>query len=117
VERGLPLAAVERLAKLIDREDSQVLHALLSRSTIARVRRKQRPVLTKEMSERVYDIARVFGTALDVWHGDTDASVRFLNRPHPLLDRRTPFDVAKESTAGANLVVEILGAGQAGVAV
>lgn len=117
VERGLPLASVERLAKLIAREDPELLHTLVSRSTIARIRRKPKQVLTKEVSERVYAIARVLGAALDVWHGDAEPAVRFLNRPHPLLDGRTPFGVAKESTAGADLVVEILGAGQAGVAV
>ena len=117
VERGLPLTAVERLAKLVAREDPRVLYALVSRSTIARIRKKPKQLLTKEVSERAYAIARVFGTALDVWNGDDDAAVRFLNRPHPLLDGRTPLDVATESTAGADLVVEILGAGQAGVAV
>jgi len=117
VERGLPLSAVERLAEVLERGDREALYALASRSTIARAKRKAKPMLNREVSERVYAVARVLGAAFDVWHGDADAAVRFLNRPHSLLEGRTPFDVSKESTAGAELVVEMLGAGQAGVAV
>ena len=43
--------------------------------------------------------------------------VRFLNRPHLLLGGRTPLDVARESTTGADLVVRIIGEARAGVAV
>ena len=52
-----------------------------------------------------------------LWADDGPAMVRFLNRPHLLLGERTPLDVARESTAGADLVVRIIGEARAGVAV
>jgi putative toxin-antitoxin system antitoxin component (TIGR02293 family) len=117
VEAGLPLSVVENLAKLIDPHDPTLRYEFLSRSTFARLRKAPKPRLTRAMSDRIYGVARVFAAVLDVWHGDEDAANRFLNRPNPLLDGRTPFDVAKESTAGADLVAEILGAARAGVAI
>ena len=60
---------------------------------------------------------RVVRAAHEVWRGDAAAAVRFWRRPNALLDGRTPLDVATESTVGADLVVELLGAAQAGVAV
>ena len=117
VEAGLPLSVVENLAKLIDPHDPALRYEFLSRSTFARLRKAPKPRLTRAMSDRIYAVARVFAAVLDLWQGDEDAANRFLNRPNPLLDGRTPFDVAKESTAGADLVVEILGAARAGVAI
>ena len=35
------------------------------------------------------------------YHGDRDAIEAFLNRPHPLLEGETPFDMARSSSAGA----------------
>ena len=117
VERGLPLSAVEHLSKLLVREGAKESYELVSRSTIARIRKKPKKLLSREVSERVYAMARVLGVAYEVWRGDADAAVRFLRRPNALLEGRTPLDVATESTAGADLVVELLGAAQAGVAV
>ena len=61
-------------------------------------------------------MTRVLDEALVLWKGDRQAVARFLNRPHPLLDGRTPLAVAKESTAGAELVVRLVGEAHAGVA-
>ena len=62
-------------------------------------------------------VARVVLEARRLWGNDPAATVRFLNRPHLLLDGRTPLDVARESPAGADLVVRIIGEARAGVAV
>ena len=69
------------------------------------------------LGERVQGVARVEFEAGRLWSGDQAATVRFLNRPHLLLGGRTPLDVARESTAGADLVVRIIGEARAGVAV
>ena len=117
IERGLPLQAVERISQAMAPDDPRAKFTLLSRSTWSRLQKRSRQHLTREMSERVHGVARVLLEARRLWAGDESAMVRFLNRPHLLLGGRTPLDVARESTAGADLVVRIIGEARAGVAV
>ena len=117
IEQGLPLQAVQRIAQVMAPGDPGAKFTLLSRSTWSRLRKRPRQLLTREASERVHGIARVLVAARRLWAGDESAMVRFLNRPHLLLDGRTPLDVARESTTGADLVVRIIGEARAGVAV
>ena len=117
IEHGLPLKAAERVAQVMAPDDPQAKFTLLSRSTWSRLQKRSRQLLTREMSERVHGVARVVLEAQRLWSGDQDATVPFLNRPHLLLGGRTPLDVARESTAGADLVVRIIGEARAGVAV
>lgn len=39
-----------------------------------------------------------------------------LNRPHPLLEGETPFDMARSSSAGTEAVLNLIGRAEAGVA-
>lgn len=117
IEQGLPLQAVDRVAQVMAPDDPRAKFTLLSRSTWSRIQKRPRQHLTREMSERVHGVARVVLEARRLWADDESAMVRFLNRPHLLLDGRTPLDVARESTAGADLVVRIIGEARAGVAV
>ena len=117
IERGLPLQVVERISQAMAPDDPQAKFSLLSRSTWSRLQKRSRQHLTREMSERIHGVARVLLEARRLWAGDESAMVRFLNRPHLLLAGRTPLDVARESTAGADLVVRIVGEARAGVAV
>ena len=117
IEQGLPLQAVERVAQVMAPDDPRARFTLLPRSTLTRLRKRSRQRLTREMSERVHGVARVLLEAHRLWKDDRSAMVRFLNRPHLLLGGRTPPEVARESTAGADLVVRIIGEARAGVAV
>lgn len=117
IEQGLPLQAVDRVAQVMAPDDPHAKFTLLSRSTWSRLQKRSRQQLTREMSERVHGVARVVLEARRLWADDESAMVRFLNRPHLLLDGRTPLDVARESTTGADLVVRIIGEARAGVAV
>lgn len=117
VENGLPLSAVERVALKIDPHDKGLKYQIVSRASFSRLQKAEKPRLSRELSERVYALARVVAEAALLWQGDDGALHRFLNRPHPLLDGRSPFDVAKESSAGAELVVKLMGRARAGVAV
>ena len=117
IEQGLPLKAAETVGTLIARDNEAGKYAIVSRSTHARAKRNQRNHLTKGSSEKVYAAARVFYEAMRLWGNDKDATTRFLNRPHPLLGGRTPLNVATESTAGTDLVVQVIGEARAGVAV
>ncbi len=117
IEQGLPLQVVERISRAMAPDDPRAKFTLLSRSTWSRLQRRQRQHLTREMSDRVHGVARVLLEARRLWADDEPAMARFLNRPHLLLGGRTPLDVARESTAGADLVVRIIGEARAGVAV
>ena len=117
IERGLPPQAAERVAQVMAPGNPRAKYTLLSRSTWSRLRKRPRLRLTREASERVHRIARVLLEARRLWADDDSAMVRFLNRPHLLLGGRTPLDAARESTAGADLVVRIIGQARAGVAV
>lgn len=117
IERGLPLQAAERVAQVMAPDDPGAKFTLLSRSTWSRLQKRPRQLLTRDASERIHGIARVLLEARRLWAGDESAMVRFLNRPHLLMGGRTPLDVARESTAGADLVVRIIGEARAGVAV
>ena len=83
----------------------------------AGLQKRSRQHLTHELIERVHGVRRVLLEARRLWKNDRPAMVRFLNRPHLLLGGRTPLEVARESTAGADLVVRIIGEARAGVAV
>ncbi len=117
IERGLPLQAAERVAQVMAPGDPRAKFTLLSRSTWSRLQKRSRQHLTREVSERVHGIARVLLEARRLWADDESAMVRFINRPHLLLGGRTPLDVARESTTGADLIVRIIGEARAGVAV
>ena len=64
--------------------------------------------LSAEVSGRVERLARVYATALYVWNGDADEARSFLHARHPLLEGRTPLNVAL-SELGARRVETLLG--------
>jgi hypothetical protein len=74
-------------------------------------------VMSKEESERIYEMSRVMDAALQAYGGDRDLAEEFLRRPHQLLDGEVPLELAKVSSAGADAVVALIGRAVAGVAV
>jgi putative toxin-antitoxin system antitoxin component (TIGR02293 family) len=105
LEKGFPVAALDRVCRLIAPGDPAFRGHVIARATLARRKRQNR--LTTEESERVERLARLWTFARDVW-GDDEAARRFLNEPHPLLRGRRPLDVAR-TDVGAHTVEEILG--------
>lgn len=67
---------------------------------------KRRIRLTPEESARTERLARIVALAEGVWDEQEDAR-HFLNRPHPLLDDRSPLDVAA-TELGARRVEQLL---------
>lgn len=67
---------------------------------------KRRTRLTPEESARTERLARVIALAEGLWEERDDAR-HFLNRPHPLLDDRSPLDVAA-TELGARRVEQLL---------
>ena len=63
------------------------------------------------------DLRRVIEEIDHFYHGDRERIAAFLDRPHLLLDERTPFEVARSGKDGAERVLEIIRRAAAGVAV
>jgi putative toxin-antitoxin system antitoxin component (TIGR02293 family) len=122
VERGLPLTALDRLAKAVAPDDAGFAFRMVSRATLAR-RRKALATsrnaaaarLSAEESARVARLAEVWALARKVWGGDAEARA-FLFRPHPMLEERRPIDVVLANEFGRPLVEGILGGLQYGSA-
>jgi putative toxin-antitoxin system antitoxin component (TIGR02293 family) len=122
VERGLPLTALDRLAKMVAPDDAAFPFRMVSRATLAR-RRKALATsrnavaarLSADESARVARLAEVWALAREVWGGEAAARA-FLFRPHPMLEARRPIDVVLANEFGRPLVEGILGRLQYGSA-
>ena len=87
-------------------------HRIVPKSTLAALK-KRSARLPAEPSNRVYQAGKVFGFAMMIYR-DEDKARDFLTRRHPMLRDRTPIDVALESGAGADMVINLLGRGAYG---
>lgn len=108
IEKGLPLAALERLAHAMAPNDSSFRQRLMPRATWDRQRKSAEPKLTSEEGNRLARLAKVWAFALQIYK-DEEKARTFLNRPHMLLEGKKPLDVALATDPGADLVINILG--------
>ena len=92
------------------------LSDVISDSTMRRVRQGSK-TLSREHSDRIYELSRVLDAALRAYHDDRARAQMFLSRPHPMLDGEVPFELARRSSAGADAVVALIERAMAGVAV
>lgn len=119
VETGLPVSAVRRIVHRIDPNELNVsVYDVIPKATYYRIiKDKKKKALNKDQSEKVFALSKVFSETLRQYHDDRESASMFLMRSHPLLGGRSPMDVARESTAGADLVLKLLNQAEAGVAV
>ncbi len=61
-------------------------------------------------------LAQVVAALGVAYRGDREAIDAFLNRPHPLLDGETPFEMTRSGSAGAEAVLNLIRRAQAGIA-
>jgi putative toxin-antitoxin system antitoxin component (TIGR02293 family) len=116
VERGFPTKAADTLARRLDpRGEYLRVTDIFPKSTYHR-RMKAKEPFTKEESEKLFSLAKVFAEVARQYHNDMARVGQFMARKHAMLEGRTPLDVAKETTAGADLVLKILARADAGVA-
>ena len=106
IENGLPLDALERVARLLAPGDAQFKYRLVPKATFER--RKSSRRLSSDEGTRLARLARVWSLAVDVWGSDEEAR-DFLFRPHPMMEDRRPIDVVIQSEFGAEMVLDILG--------
>lgn len=114
VAKGFPVRTATVVMERIDPEGRFVRATdIIPKSTLHR----RKHALTKDESEKVWALSKVFYEVLRIYHGDAGRAARFMIQEHPLLGGRTPIDLAKESIAGADLVLKLLAKADAGVAV
>lgn len=113
VAGGLFPKAAIALSEVLGR--NRVVGPVVPEATFRRVR-KARRTLSRDHSERLYDVGRVVDALGRAYRGDREAIDGFLNRPHPLLDGETPFDMTRSSSAGAEAVLNLIRRAEAGFA-
>ena len=113
VSGGLFPASAIALAEVLGR--NRVVGPVVPEATLRRVRRAGK-ALSRQLSERLYEVGRVVDAVSRAYHGDRDAIDAFLNRPHPLLEGETPFDMARSSSAGTEAVLNLVRRAEAGTA-
>lgn len=114
IGQGLAVSAAEALSSALGR--AAVVGPLIPEATLRRAK-KDRKALSREMSERLYELSRVVDAVSRTYHGDEAAISRFLNKPHKLLGGRTPMQMAQSNSAGAEAVINMLRRAESGFAV
>ena len=114
ISDGLLPGAALALGEALGR--SRVVGPVVPEATFRRAR-KNGKALSREHSERLYEMGRVVDALGRVYRGNRNAIETFLNRPHPLLDGETPFDMARSSSAGTEAVLNLINRAEAGMAV
>lgn len=115
VAGGLPIATASRLVRQLDPQGERLqVEDIIPRASYYRRKAQHKP-LSKQQSEAVFALSKVFAETLRQYHDDKESALLFLSRKHPLLDGRSPLDVARESTAGADLVLKLLAKAEAGI--
>lgn len=113
IERGLPYSAIEHLRRNAGLDPDLLLQWIqIAPRTLAR--RKAEGRLSPEESDRLLRVARVFGCALDLFHGDRAGAVEWLSQELAALDGATPMEVSR-TYVGAREVEEIIGRVRQGV--
>lgn len=71
-------------------------------------RRKSEGKLAPEESDRLVRASRIFGRAMELFEGDSDAARIWLTSPQPALGGLVPLDLAR-TDVGANEVENLIG--------
>jgi len=113
IAKGFPVKTATVVMERIDPQGKFVRATdIIPKSTLHR----RKHALTKDESEKVWALSKVFYEVLRVYHEDAGKAARFLVQEHPMLGGRAPIELAKESIAGAELVLKLLAKADAGVA-
>ena len=107
IERGLPYSAFERLQKNTGFSTETLLDLLqIPRRTLTR--RKSTGRLSKDESDRLVRLARVYGRALHFFDGDAPAATAWLEEAQLAFGEVPPIDLIK-TDVGAQEVERLIG--------
>jgi len=114
VRRGLPATSVDRLVKLFDISQKDLSGIIDIPVPTLQRRKKEKQRLTTAESDRVVRIAKIRQQTIDMMHGDTQASRRWLISPKQVLGGESPLERAS-TEAGAAEVEQLIGRVRHGV--
>jgi len=113
IERGLPYGALDHLQRNAGL-DPDLLTQWIQIAPRTLARRKAQGRLSPEESDRLLRAARIFGCALELFHGDRAGAVEWLSHKMPALDGATPIEVSR-TEVGAREVEHLIGRVRHGV--
>ena len=114
ITQGLATASADALGAAVGRR--HIVGPLIPEATLRRAKNNCK-ALSREMSERLYEVSRVVDAVSRLYHGDEEAIIRFLNSPHKLLDGKTPMEMAQSGSAGTEAVIKMLRRAESGFCV
>ncbi|MCH9806488.1 MAG: DUF2384 domain-containing protein [Alphaproteobacteria bacterium] len=116
IAAGVSVRSAEQVCHWIDPDGVRLrVVDVVPKPTLTRRRKDAKP-LSKDASETLWALSRVYHEALRHYRDHREA-VEFLFRPHALLNGRAPIVLAKGSVAGAEAVLDILADAEAGAVV
>jgi putative toxin-antitoxin system antitoxin component (TIGR02293 family) len=116
VAAGLPPRTAKVLARCIDPKGLIVVATDIVPKTTLHNNTKSKRNLSKDHSEVIYVLGKVVAESFRLLR-DPEKVLTFLTKPHPMLEGDSPFELAKSSVAGAEVVMNLLANADAGTAV
>ena len=107
VRSGLSYASLERFQRNTSLSSNEIA-VLIRLPARTWARRKETGKLEPDESDRLLRASRVFGRALELFEGDSDAARRWLLEPQPLLGNFIPVELAA-TDVGAVEVDRLIG--------
>lgn len=115
IAAGLSVSVVKSLAKGMDHSGRYVRDTdIIAESDLVEYKRSRRK-LSVFHGNRLYCLALSYSECCRVF-GTEEKALRFMLKPHPMLNSTTPFSLAKSSSAGTMVVRQLLERIDAGVA-
>lgn len=105
VRRGLPFDSLERLVRVMTLSMPTVAEILLIPPRTLQ-RRKESGRLRPDESDRLVRLSRIYGRAVELFEGDNDAAIHWLESPSAALSGATPLQMCQ--TEPGSLEVEHL---------
>jgi putative toxin-antitoxin system antitoxin component (TIGR02293 family) len=113
VERGLPFAKLVNLTRVMGMP-LQAAAEVLFISPRSLQRRKMEGRLHADESDRLLRLSRMFGLAIELFEGDRNAAIAWMNRRLPALGDASPLEMSK-TEPGALDVERLIGRLEHGV--
>ena len=94
IGQGLSISAYERFQRNFEL-DTATLAGLLQTTLRTIARRKKDGSLLPRESDRLLSVTRIFARALDLFEGDREAALVWLDTAQPSLGERTPMEAIR----------------------
>ncbi len=113
LREGLNVNVVSKVAKQVAPNDKSFAYKVIPRASL--IRFKKAGKLSAIASDKIYNLSRVWEAA-EYLYKDPEKAREFLKRPHPLLGGEIPLELVHTSSAGADVILDLINRATAGVA-